>query len=286
MSPKRILMVGCGKIGLRVAKLLSTNNEVWGLSRGHQEAEKQNIQFITADVCEPESLNSQLPKNIDYLIYCLTPAERSESAYRQVYLTGLKNTLSALVNNQSLKRLYFVSSTAVYHQDASEVVNESSSTHPNSFSGQVLLEAEALCAASPHPSTVIRFSGIYGAQRNRLIQQVKSGQAQLSTTCRLTNRIHEDDCVGFIHHLVQEDILGNTVEPLYLSSDSKPVDLNEVIGFLASELSVSLEGQLEGKHDTRRAGNKKCNNQKMLESGYQLRFPSYQEGYLEMLKKQ
>ncbi|MFT7372486.1 MAG: nucleoside-diphosphate-sugar epimerase [Oleiphilaceae bacterium] len=292
MSAKRILIVGCGKIGLRVANLLSTNHEVWGLRRSIQNKSTDSagneisphIQFIAADVCKPESLNDQLPENLDYLIYCIAPTERNEAAYREVYLTGLQNIISSLPNLEVLKHLYFISSTSVYHQDDHSLVDETSLTLPSSFSGRVILEAEAYCKHLPTPSTIIRFSGIYGASRSRLIEQVKKHDAKLSSSCRLTNRIHEDDCVSFIHHLIQQNMQGKVNEPIYLASDSDPVDLNEVIKFLASTLGLELTEEPSNDAEKRRAGNKKCNNQKMLDSGYQFHFPSYREGYLEMIK--
>ncbi|MFT6123803.1 MAG: nucleoside-diphosphate-sugar epimerase [Oleiphilaceae bacterium] len=293
MSAKRILIVGCGKIGLRVATLLSKSHHVWGLNRsihskGVQSVDSENtshIQFITADVCKPESLNSQLPEHLDYIIYCIAPTERNEAAYREVYLTGLKNVISALPNPDFLKRLYFISSTSVYHQDDHSLVDETSATLPISFSGRVLLEAEAYCNQLPISSTIIRFSGIYGANRSRLIEQVNMHNAKLSANTRLTNRIHEDDCVGFILHLIQQNIQGNINEPVYLASDSEPVDLNEVIKFLAKILGHELTAETSNDAEKRRAGNKKCSNQKMLDSGYQLHFPSYREGYLEMVEQ-
>jgi len=287
MSAKRILIVGCGKIGLRVANLLSTEHEVWGLSRSTQNSHNGNpnhITFITADVCKLESLSGQFPENLDYIIYCVAPAERNEAAYRELYLTGLKNIIDYLPAQHALKRLYFVSSTSVYHQDDHSLVDEMSPALPSSFSGRVLLEAEGFCNHLPIPSTIIRFSGIYGAERSRLIEQVKTHKAKLSTDYRLTNRIHEDDCVSFIQHLIQEDILGKQSESLYLASDSMPVDLNEVIKFLASNLAIKLTEKPSNDAEKRRAGNKKCSNRRMLDSGYRLHFPSYQEGYLAMIE--
>jgi len=286
MSAKRVLIVGCGKIGLRVANLLSTTHEVWGLNRRIQNIDSKNlphIQFITADVCKPESLNGQLPENLDYIIYCVAPTERTETAYRSLYLTGLQNIITALPDQHSLKRLYFISSTSVYHQDDHSLVDETSPTLPSSFSGRVLLEAEDFCNQLPIPSTIIRFSGIYGAGRSHLIEQVKTHKAKLSKDSRLTNRIHEDDCVSFIQHLVQEDILGKQIESLYLASDNESIDLNEVIKFLASTLAIKLTSKPTGEAEKRRAGNKKCNNKKMLDSGYQLHFPSYRDGYQAMI---
>lgn len=287
MPEKRILIVGCGKIGLRVANALGTMHTVWGLSRripstGYERSPR--IKPISADVCSPESLNSKLPENLDYLIYCIAPSERNEAAYRAVYLTGLQNIISALPSPETLQHIYFVSSTSVYHQDDDSFVDEESATLPSSFSGRVLLEAEAYCQQLITPSTIIRFSGIYGASRSRLIEQVKAQEVKLSSNHRLTNRIHEDDCVGFILHLVRKNIQEKLNSPLYVASDSEPVDLNEVIKFLAEELELKLaENSPSTVASNRRAGNKKCNNQRMLESGYQLKFPSFREGYSAML---
>lgn len=286
MSAKRILIVGCGKIGLRVANLLSAKHEVWGLRRSTQKAPNENpshLKFITADVCLPESLTGQLPENLDYLLYCIAPTERNEAAYRKVYLSGLQNIIAALPDSHSLKRLYFVSSTSVYHQNDHSLVDETSLTLPSSFSGRVLLEAEAFCNHLPTPSSIIRFSGIYGAERSRLIEQVTTHQAELSTNCRLTNRIHEDDCVSFMLYLIQQDIQGKLNDPMYLASDSEPVDLNEVIKFLASTLGLELTVKPSDDAEKRRAGNKHCSNKKMLDSGYRLHYPSYREGYLAMI---
>lgn len=274
-SKQRIVIVGCGKIGMRLAEQLSEQHEVWGLRRSH--AEHQHISFIQADVTEPEGLAESLPEAIDYLLYCLTPSEASEEGYRAVYVKGLQHVLSAL--KQPLKRLYFISSTSVYHQDDSSWVDEASPTQPTRYSGKVLLEAEQLAQLSQHPATVVRFSGIYGGNRSRLIEQVKRGKAVLTKSSRLTNRIHEDDCVGFLQHLIQQDIEGIKNDDLYLASDSEPVEYNEVIEFIAAKFEVDLAlGDAESK---RRAGNKRCSNRRMLESGYRLKFPSFREGYLE-----
>ena len=286
MSAKRILIIGCGKIGLRVAQLLSRHHQVWGLSRSapkEHNSPSANLNFISADVSKPELLEDKLPENLDYLIYCVAPTGRNEAAYKKVYLEGMQNIISALKDASTLQRLYFISSTSVYHQNDHTFVDEQSPAIPNSFSGRILLETEDYCRRISAPSTIIRFSGIYGASRSRLIDQVKDNQAKLGRDSRLTNRIHEDDCVGFIFHLIQQDILGIPNEPIYLASDSEPVALNDVIKFIASHLGVEHTLAPSDDAEKRRAGNKKCSNKAMLKSGYRLQYPSYREGYLAML---
>jgi len=298
MQGKRILIVGCGKIGLRVAKELALENQVWGLRKGTPET-IQGLELLSADVTNVASLArafQNIPPGIHYIIYCLTPGERSEQGYRAIYVTGLKNTLEALPDTSSLKRILFISSTSVFHQNDSQWLDESSDTLPTSFSGRVLLEAEALLKTFDISSTVIRFSGIYGQSRSRLIQQVKQQEALISHEIRLTNRIHEDDCVGFILHLIRQDMQSLYIKPLYIATDDEPINLNEVISFIAKRLNVEVatpekqkdeqRDELKGEQadNSRRSGNKRLSNKRMLDSGYPLKFPSYKEGYLEMLK--
>lgn len=278
-NSKRVLIVGCGKIGLRLAEQLSGDYEVFGLRRSLSE--HPQIQFIQADVTDALSLKNKLPDHIDYLVYCLTPSARDEAAYRQVYIHGLQNILAEIGSNP-IKRLIFVSSTSVYHQDDASWVNEESPTQPTSFSGKTLVEAEGIALASEHPATNVRFSGIYGGNRSQLIEQVRSGKAKLSDITRLTNRIHEDDCVAILTFLINQDNAGQTLASCYLATDSAPVEYNKVIQFIADKLDLSLA--VADEAPKRRAGNKYCSNARLLDSGYRLIFPDYKQGYTHMLK--
>ena len=289
MQDKRVLVVGCGKIGLRVAEALSEDFTVWGLRRSHLP-DTASIRYISADVCQPEALqqrlHDKLSGGLDYIIYCLTPSERTEQAYQQTYRVGLENLIRALPNKARLQRIIFISSSSVYHQDDDQWVDELSSCEPNSYSGQTILAAEHFLQDSGLPSTVIRFSGIYGGQRRQLIRQVQNSaeqdQAIISRSLRRSNRIHEDDCVGFIVHIIQKAAKNQTLESLYLASDDLPVDLNEVVQWIATEMGIEISTKVSDELK-RRSGNKQCTNQRLRDSGYQLRYPSYQEGYRAML---
>ena len=135
---------------------------------------------------------------------------------------GLRNLLAALrQQGQSPRRIIFLSSTAVYGQTRGEWVDESSATEPDHFSGRRLLEAEALLRESGVPAIVLRLGGIYGPRRTRLIDEVRQGRAATSRNGpRYTNRIHRDDCVGALDHLIE------LAEPAdcYLGVDCEPAD--------------------------------------------------------------
>jgi len=277
--------VGCGKIGLRLARDLAGSHRVWGLRRTQMSFDadmETGLSYISADVSNPKTLNDVLPSAIDFIVYCLTPNERTEEAYRCIYVEGLKNVLDALPIDTRLKRVFFVSSTSVYHQNDDTWVNEASPTKPLRFSGKVLLDAELIPNSIGYASTSIRFSGIYGGTRNRLVQSVRTGLARLSPQNKLSNRIHEDDCVGFLLHLIRLASRGEELYSCYIATDSCPVNQNQVLEYLAEKIGVSLS-VTESVELSSRAGSKRCSNKRMLDSAYTLRYPDFKKGYSSML---
>ena len=198
------------------------------------------------------------------------------------YIVGLKNILGALPSDTRLKRVFFVSSTSVYHQDDDTWVNETSPTSPLRFAGKILLDAELIPNSIGYASTSIRFSGIYGGTRNRLVQSVRTGLARLSPQNKLSNRIHEDDCVGFLLHLIRLASRGEELYSCYIATDSCPVNQNQVLEYLAEKIGVSLS-VTESVELSSRAGSKRCSNKRMLDSAYTLRYPDFKKGYSSML---
>ncbi len=267
---KRLLIAGCGDLGVRLARRLSPST--WhstGLRR-RTEALPDIIEACRADLLKPETLDPAAGR-WDAVIYQATPSARTEGAYRQAYVAGLVNLLSRI----DCRRLIFVSSTAVFGQQSGEWVDEQSTTEPALFNGRILLEAEKL--ALDRGGVVVRFSGIYGPGREHLLRQVRTGQA----TCRpdppqWTNRIHADDCAGVLEHLLE---IGNPA-PLYCASDSSPAERCEVLTWLAGQLDVPLPVLV---NDEGADCGKRVSNRRLLASGYEFQYPDYRTGYGALL---
>lgn len=279
LENKRVLLIGCGDIGHRLAQLLiASGATVTGLRRS-SGASSAEFEMLTADVCIPASLEQLSARRFDYVCLSLTPGESSEAAYDRVYVQGLKNVLAAL---PSCRHLFWVSSTSVYGQENDEWLDESSETLPKGFSGRKQLEAEAVLADSGRDYTVIRFGGIYGPGRHRLIQQVEAGVATSPSKSQYSNRIHVDDCAGIIHHLMarreEQDIAR-----LYLGVDCVPSQLLEVKNWLAMRLGLQGHWQ-QTKASKGRGGSKRCSNQGILNSGYVFKYPDFKAGYEAVLK--
>ena len=278
LSKEQVLIVGCGDIGLRLAKCLPQDSyEVTGLRR-HPPEDTPFLRYQTCDVTDPDQLAQVLKQDFAAIVISMTPSERSDSGYQQAYVQTCQNVVAGLRALGKTSLLLFVSSTAVYGQIDGEWVDENSPTEPDSFSGKRLLEAEAVILDSEFLSTIVRFSGIYGPGRNRLIEQVRQGKASASP--HITNRIHADDCARSLAHLIQLNSKGAQLQSIYLASDSAPTPMLEVVSWIAEQLGVE---DFLSPNATNERGNKRCSNQHLLDSGFVFSYPTFKDGYAQML---
>ena len=284
MKDQRILLVGCGDIGIALgAKLFDKGASVWGLRR-KTSALPSFIQPVQGDVTDPDSLKSLNNLSFDYVVVTLTPASYSDEGYQRVYVQGFDNVLSVLREQSFSGHLVLVSSTSVYHQQDGQWVDESSPTQPVTFAGRRLLQAEQLLDEFSNTSTIVRFAGIYGPGRRRLIDQVLARKGVAEKPAMYTNRIHKDDCVGFLFHLLDRHYRGEPLERLYIGVDSEPATLHSVKIWLAEQLGINPE--VMSHTVANRSGNKRCSNRRMLACGYRLLYPDYRQGYAELVKNE
>lgn len=270
MQQTQVLIIGCGGVGTALGlQLLDAGYSVSGVRRTINQL-PQGIHGIAADLNQPDSL--QLP-TADYVVFSAAASEHTEAGYRATYVEGLKACLAALPTPP--KHLFFTSSSGVYHQSDHSVVDENSRCEPARFSGQVMLEAEQAAQASGIPATSVRFSGIYGAGRNRLLTMVQSGKGAKREPLSYSNRIHEEDCARVLAHLIQYADAGNPLAPVYLASDDCPVPLCEVTDWLVEQLGVEITDHSMGGF----AGSKRCDNSLLKATGFEFRYPSFKEGW-------
>ncbi len=276
----RSLIAGCGKIGVRLGQALAhAGHEVWGLRR-RAEALPPPLIHLQADLQQPERLAELLPAGLDCVFYLATPSQYDDAGYREAYVSGLRNLLAALdARDQRPRRVVFVSSTAVYGQADGSWVDEDSPTEPRGFNGRRVLEAEHALLGSRHPGTVVRFGGIYGPGRERMLRKAEAGDPCHAGPPQYTNRIHEDDCVGVLAHIAALQ----AADSRYLAVDDHPGTECEVMDWLAERLDRPRPERIPAPPDGGRAGNKRCSNARLKASGYQFIYPSFREGYEAML---
>ena len=270
----KVLFIGCGDIAQRAATEMQARYKCFGLRRQPDNL-PEYIQPIKADATDTEQLLSVASEGFDIWIATITPSEFTEQAYRDSYLASAKSIAASIAKLQKAPRLMlWVSSTSVYGDLKGDWVNEETQPEPNTFSGKILLAAEKIIQQIPCETSVIRFSGIYGPGRTRLLNQVLAGKGRPISPEQWSNRVHADDCGGILAHLVEYALSGNPLLPDYLASDSAPVTQYEIRQWLAQQLAVSLVEEEVKAGPTRR-----CDNSRLLSSGYKFKYPTFKEGY-------
>ncbi len=277
----RILIAGCGYVGSILASTLSREGHaVWGLGRALMNLPKR-VDALYADVTQADSLTS-LPTALDAVVYAIGAGAYDEERYRAIYVDGVSNLLSAL-QRQPIPptRFVYVSSTGVYAQDGGEWVDEDSPAEQTHFSGAALLAGERIVADSRISSVVVRLGGIYGPNRTRLIDSVRDGSATVASNPSYINLIHRDDCAGIIQHVLQ---LAKP-QPLYLGVDNEPTDRRIILEWIADRMGVAPPQTTDILPSPRAArGNKRCKNARITSAGYKFRYPTYREGYEELIR--
>lgn len=302
----KILIVGCGDVGSRLAQQLAVQgHEVHGLRRSHFSLE--GVHSLTGDVTVPASL--RFPAGLDYVFVLLAPGAAGtagassatgavgasgisgaatasivagEAAYRRVYFEGTRNVFAAL-SGQQLRRLFWISSSSVYGQEDGGWVDENSPAEPASASARVLLESEALALQSGWPATIVRFAGLYGPGRLRLLRWVQEGRPVQAEPVSWTNRIHVEDGAGLLAFLLAQDAAGTSLENLYIGTDNEPAPQHEVLDWLVDHMALPRVPHI-AKPEA--GSNKRLSNKRISALGYRWRFPDYRAGYEDVLRKE
>lgn len=292
----KALLLGFGDLGRRLApRLIASGWDVAGLRRSPDRFPR--VSMVAGD-CRDKALLAKVIAGQDLLVVTLTPGKFNEEAYRSTYVDGATTLVEVVARSTHKPRhVLWVSSTSVYGQSAGEWVDESSPTHPQNWSGRTLLEAENIVASCSAPLTCVRFSGIYGPGRSRLMDQVRAGQVSPATPVRWSNRIHREDCAGVLHHLALTIQSQRPIHPIYIASDCEPAPLHEVQGWLASQLGVELNPLASGDaahhspqndhtQSPRPPSNRRLKNDRLLATGYRFIYPNFREGYGALLSSE
>ena len=262
-SAPLLLVAGFGELGARVAtRRIAEGAQVLALRR-RAMGDAPALRGVRADLATGEGL-AQLPRQAEALLFCVAPDSRDERAYRALYRDGLRRLLERV----DAPRLVFVSSTAVYAQDAGEWVDEESVAAPTAFNGRVLLEAEAV--AREHPGgAVLRLSGLYGPGREALLRRAREARASAR---RWSNRIHIDDAASAAALLL--DVPRARAVGTWLGSDDAPALECDVQAWVRSR-----EGLPAVAPDSANASGRRVANAHLRGLGWVPEFPDFRAGY-------
>ena len=217
---KQVSILGCGWLGLPLAKsLLRKGFLVKGSTTTSEKItvlENLGIQAFGIELTETEikgEINSFL-KDSEILIVDIPPKLRSTSS--ENFVKKIK-TLIPFVAKSAVKKVIFISSTAVY-SDHCTVVAETTQTEPDTENGKQLLEAEKLFQShiSNFSTTIVRFGGLIGEDRHPVYYL--AGKQNLENPEAAVNLIHQIDCIGIIEKIIEQEsrnMTFNAVAPFH-----------------------------------------------------------------------
>lgn len=289
-TPRRVLILGCGYVGLELGRQLhSAGHTVFGLRRspaGDESAQESGVIPLVGDLTRPETL-AALPGPFNWVINTVSSSRGGADEYRAVYLEGMRNLLDWL-RTRPPEALAYTSSTSVYGQVSGEWVDEEAPSEPGTETGHLLVETEQLVLEAARsgavPGRVLRVAGIYGPGRGHLFQQFLRGEARLQGDgARWINMIHRDDVAGAIVALLTRGRAGE----IYNAVDDEPVSQRGFLTWLAERLGRPLPPTASAEETAgRKRGltHKRVLNRKLrTETDWVPYYPTFREGYASEL---
>jgi nucleoside-diphosphate-sugar epimerase len=192
----RLLIVGCGDIGMRVARLLRGRYAVLALTSSasrRDELRALGVVPLLGNLDEPSSI-ARLAGLADVVLHLAPPAASGTTDERTAHL------LQALARQGSVRRLVYASTSGVYGDAGGERFDETRAVRPATARARRRVDAERrvrwygkVCGARV---TVLRIPGIYAADRpgGDPRERLARGMPVLaSEDDAYTNHIHADD---------------------------------------------------------------------------------------------
>lgn len=267
---RRVLLAGCGDLGIALGNRLRPQGwQSFGIRRSPSLL-PDCIEPIVMDLTSPD--DRTLPA-ADAMVITLTADGRDVNDYRHTYLNGLRGLHHACRINGAPPRVILVSSTGVLGDAPSAVFTENTIPIPTRETAAVLLEAEQLARELFSDVIIVRPAGIYGPGRTSLINRVRGGEP--INYARISNRIHRDDLVTVLHRILEAD----QPPQLLHAVDTYPAPMGEVAAYIAEKLNVPVPPD----SDTGPQG-KTLDSTRMQNFVGHLRYPTYREGYDELLR--
>ena len=194
-----ILIIGCGDIGLRVAKQLSRSHRVFALTSQQnrfQELREVGAIPILGNLDHPESL-WRLSGLAQTVIHLAPPQNGGNRDCRT------RNLLRILAQgSNAVRRVIYISTTGVYGDHRGGKVSEVTQASPQSERAQRRVDAErALRLWGPANGvavTILRVPGIYAADRLPIERLQAKTPALRPEEDAYSNHIHSDDLARLV----------------------------------------------------------------------------------------
>jgi nucleoside-diphosphate-sugar epimerase len=197
-------LLGCGWLGFPLAKrLLSEQFLVRATTTSADKLEvfkRTGIDPYLVQFSE-DSRSTEMTALFEAgtLIISIPPGRRDPSGFNN-YRQMVREVCRHLPGSK-VKRLIFISSTSVYSDDNS-TVDESSVVRPDTASGELMAETEAILANQAVRLVVLRLAGLIGP--GRMPGSFFAGRTEVPNGLAPVNLVHLEDVIGVIVNILAD----------------------------------------------------------------------------------
>jgi nucleoside-diphosphate-sugar epimerase len=244
MKKETITILGCGWLGLPLARMLVKE----GYSVKGSTTREDKLETLRDAGVEPYLVKLDPEVNgddivaflqSDILIVNIPPARRDDIV--EYHIEQFSSLIDAL-GQSPVRSVLLVSSTSVYPALNREVTEEDS-VDPESLAGQaLLLVEEMLMQESGFQTTVLRFGGLVGYDRNPA--KYLASMAEITHPDQPMNLVHRDDCVKIISEIIRLEQWGevfNACSPVHPQRKEYYGRAAEIAGLPPIPLATSVE---------------------------------------------
>lgn len=282
-----------------VGELQAAGHEVWGLSRNAESLQMAGLP-LSRQICAElhrEDWHREASGDWDVVVNLVSSAGNGLEGYKLSYIDGNASLLKWAAQRH-VGRFIYTSATSVYSQSDGQLVTEDDvpSDEALSSSGVLLRQAERLVLSAYLPDCerlVLRLAGIYGPGRHLYLDTIQRGESALpGDGSAWLNLIYLKDIVSFLVHCVQLPQLPE--HGVFNLVDDEPSRKQSIADWLSLQLGcgpVLFDSNLSGPRAARRTAGGKlpdrrvCNARLKAAFGWVPGYPSFREGYLDILGK-
>lgn len=279
----RILIVGCGDVGLRAAKLLQGRARLYALTRTterHDSLRAAGVIPIGGDLDDRKSL-ARIAALADHVLHFAPPPTEGETDPRT------KRLLAALGRASLSVSLVYISTSGVYGDCGGAVVPETWPARPNNTRARRRADAEARLrrfGRGGRRISILRAPGIYAQDRMPAERVRKSLPAIVRQDDVYTNHIHAED----LARLAIAALFRGRPNRLYNAVDDSGLKMGDWFDVVADHLGLSRPPRRSWAEviaavtpamrtfltESRRLSNRRIKE----ELGFRLKYPTVREG--------
>lgn len=186
-----------------------------------------------------------------------------------------------LSNMPALEWICYLSTIGVYGNHHGAWIDEKATCHPTLARNKKRLEVEKqwqdFADSRKIPLAVLRLGGIYGRSRNVFVKLRDKTARQIIKDGQVFNRIHVEDIAGIINAFARKKTAG-----LYNIVDNEPSPPQDVITYAAKLMGKEPPAKIPFDNAEMSpmarsfyGDNKRILNEKLLKTGYHLKYPTY-----------